>query len=260
MMEQDLFTLLVAQTWQVAILAIFAWIAVRLFAKDRPHLAQALWALVLIKCIVPPVLSSPTSPFSWIEARAACVTQSQLTEPSWIGDEIDNNKPDEIPIRPSVSRQPIVVAATPVPKATTKNHSSESQLTSKANLQTKTQANSQPAKPSNFASRLPRTPPEHDSSKVADVSIAQPVAAEPYSVKSWTAAAVWLWIVGVFIGMVVVAIRFTYFLVWLRRSPAAEATQIVTLVTSTQQELVASNASGVKDFTSIVQATGAKPS
>ena len=51
MMGQDLFTLLVAQTWQVAILAIFAWIAVGLFAKDRPHLAQALWALVLIKCI-----------------------------------------------------------------------------------------------------------------------------------------------------------------------------------------------------------------
>ena len=260
MMEQDLFTLLVAQTWQVAILAIFAWIAVRLFAKDRPHLAQALWALVLIKCIVPPVLSSPTSPFSWIEARAACVAQSQLTEPSRIDNDIDDTKSGEVPIRPNVSIQPIVVAATPAAKATTKNHSNESLLTSKANLPTKTQANSQPAKPSNFTSRLTHTPPEHDSGMIADVSIAKPIATEPYSMKSWTDAAVWLWIVGVFIGMVVVAIRFTYFLVWLRRSPAAEATQFVTLVTSTQQELVASNASGVKDFTSIVQATGAKPS
>ena len=237
MMEQDLFTLLVAQTWQVAILAIFAWIAVRLFAKDRPHLAQALWALVLIKCIVPPVLSSPTSPFSWIEARAACVAQSQLTEPSRIDNDIDNTKPGEVPIRPNVSRQPIVVAATPAPKATTKNHSNESQLTSKANLQTQTQANSQPAKPSNFTSRLTHTPPVHDSGMIADVSIVQPVATEPYSMKSWTDAVVWLWIVGIFIGMFVVAIRFTYFLVWLRRSPAPQANQIATLVDKLRHQL-----------------------
>ena len=237
MMEQDLFTLLVAQTWQVAILAIFAWIAVRLFGKDRPHLAQALWALVLIKCIVPPVLSSPTSPFSWIEARAACVAQSQLTEPSRIDNDIDDTKSGEVPIRPNVSIQPIVVTATPAPKATTKNHSNESLLTSKANLPTKTQANSQPAKPSNFTSRLTHTPPEHDSGKIADVSIVQPVATEPYSMKSWTDAVVWLWIVGIFIGMVVVAIRFTYFLVWLRRSPAPQANQIATLVDKLRHQL-----------------------
>ena len=233
MMGQDLFTLLVAQTWQVAILAIFAWIAVGLFAKDRPHLAQALWALVLIKCIVPPVLSSPTSPFSWIEARAACVAQSQLTEPS----RIDNTKPDKVPIRSNVSIQSIVVAATPAPKATTKNHSNESQLTSKANLQTKTQASSQPAKPSNFTSRLTHTPPKHGSGKIADVSITQPIATEPYSMKSWIDIVVLLWVVGVFIGMVVVIIRFICFLVWLRRSPAPKANHIVTLVDKLRHQL-----------------------
>ena len=55
--------------------------------------------------------------------------------------------------------------------------------------------------------------------------------------KSWTDAVVWLWIVGIFIGMVVVAIRFTYFLVWLRRSPAPQANQIATLVDKLRHQL-----------------------
>jgi beta-lactamase regulating signal transducer with metallopeptidase domain len=62
----DWFPMLFSQTWQVAILAILVWIAVRVCAQDRPHLAHALWLVVLIKCLTPPVFSSPASPFSWI--------------------------------------------------------------------------------------------------------------------------------------------------------------------------------------------------
>ena len=68
-MSQDLFPLLVTQIWQVAVLAIAVWIVVRIFATDRPHLAHGLWLLVLIKCITPPIWSSPTSPFSWVVSQ-----------------------------------------------------------------------------------------------------------------------------------------------------------------------------------------------
>ena len=44
--SQEALALLIAQTWQVAALALLAWIAVRIFASDRPHLAHAIWALV----------------------------------------------------------------------------------------------------------------------------------------------------------------------------------------------------------------------
>ena len=62
----DWFSLLVTQSWQVALLALSVWLVARFFAKDRPHLAHALWLLVLLKCLTPPVVSSPASPFSWL--------------------------------------------------------------------------------------------------------------------------------------------------------------------------------------------------
>ncbi|MDX1927251.1 MAG: M56 family metallopeptidase, partial [Pirellulaceae bacterium] len=49
---------------QLTLLASLVWCVARLFAKNRPHLAHALWILVLIKCVVPPAWSSPTSLFN----------------------------------------------------------------------------------------------------------------------------------------------------------------------------------------------------
>ena len=63
-MSNELLSILITQTWQVAILAAVVWLFVKLFAADRPHLAHALWLVVLIKCLTPPVFSSPTSAFS----------------------------------------------------------------------------------------------------------------------------------------------------------------------------------------------------
>ncbi len=61
-----LFQLLVTQTMQVIVLVGVVLSLTKFFAKDRPHLAHALWALVLLKCMMPPIIASPTSPFSWI--------------------------------------------------------------------------------------------------------------------------------------------------------------------------------------------------
>lgn len=64
-----LFHGLVTQTLQVTLLAGLVFGLTKLFAKDRPHLAHALWALVLLKCLTPPIIASPTSVFSWLPDR-----------------------------------------------------------------------------------------------------------------------------------------------------------------------------------------------
>ncbi len=66
----DLSSLLWTQIWQVTAVAAVVFLCVKAFAKDRPHLAHALWVLVLLKCITPPVFSSQLSPFSWMTAEA----------------------------------------------------------------------------------------------------------------------------------------------------------------------------------------------
>ena len=74
----EISTLLWTQFWQVTVVAIIVLIAVKLLAKDKPHLAHVLWAIVLIKCITPPFFSSPTSPFSW---WAADHSAAQVVQP-----------------------------------------------------------------------------------------------------------------------------------------------------------------------------------
>jgi beta-lactamase regulating signal transducer with metallopeptidase domain len=54
------------QAWQIAVLFFAIFILFRLFARNRPHVAHLLWAVLLIKCLIPPVVSSSWAPFSWI--------------------------------------------------------------------------------------------------------------------------------------------------------------------------------------------------
>ena len=60
-----------AQLWQVTIVALAVGTIVRLCCRDRPRLAYALWMLVVVKSIVPPIWSSPTGLFSWALAVRA---------------------------------------------------------------------------------------------------------------------------------------------------------------------------------------------
>jgi beta-lactamase regulating signal transducer with metallopeptidase domain len=62
----ELFPIFVTQIWQVTLLAIFVWIVTKTCCKRRPHLGHALWLLVLIKCVVPPVFGSSASVYSWL--------------------------------------------------------------------------------------------------------------------------------------------------------------------------------------------------
>lgn len=60
------FEIAVNHALQIAVLAGIAFCITRMWAKNRPYLAHAIWALVLLKCLLPPVIPSPLSPFSWI--------------------------------------------------------------------------------------------------------------------------------------------------------------------------------------------------
>jgi beta-lactamase regulating signal transducer with metallopeptidase domain len=56
-----------SQVWQVTLLALVVWALVRTLGRDRPHLASVLWVVVLIKCITPPIVSSPAGVFCWLQ-------------------------------------------------------------------------------------------------------------------------------------------------------------------------------------------------
>ncbi len=60
-----------AQLWQVTIVALGIGAVVKLCCRNRPHLAYALWMLVVVKSIFPPYVSSPTGLFSWALAGRA---------------------------------------------------------------------------------------------------------------------------------------------------------------------------------------------
>src|SRR5664279_5256858 len=66
MTDHSILQALVAQAWQLAALAVVVAVCVRLFARNRPHLAHALWLVVLLKCVTPPIWGSPIGVFSWL--------------------------------------------------------------------------------------------------------------------------------------------------------------------------------------------------
>ncbi len=64
--------------WQVTIVASLVAVAVRLGCRHRPHLAYLLWMLVVVKCLTPPIVTSPTGVFSW--AQAEFIHRSTVSE------------------------------------------------------------------------------------------------------------------------------------------------------------------------------------
>lgn len=69
------------QLWQVTIVALVIGAVVRLCCRARPRVAYALWMLVVVKSIVPPVWSSPTGLFSWALVGGAPAPSTVAGEP-----------------------------------------------------------------------------------------------------------------------------------------------------------------------------------
>ena len=69
MNETSLIDVMWTMTWQVTALIGVAWLFARCLGKQHPHVAHAIWLLVLIKCITPPVWSSPSGVFCWVQTQ-----------------------------------------------------------------------------------------------------------------------------------------------------------------------------------------------
>ena len=81
MTSDNLCQLLFTQTWQVTLLAMSVWCLTRLCLRGRPWMAHLLWACVLIKVIVPPIMASPVGLFAWSYAQPAAA-ESMVAERS----------------------------------------------------------------------------------------------------------------------------------------------------------------------------------
>lgn len=67
----DLICLLLNQCWQLVAVGLAVLVAVKCIGQTRPHLAHALWSIVLLKAITPPIMSASWSPFSWLPSLSA---------------------------------------------------------------------------------------------------------------------------------------------------------------------------------------------
>lgn len=75
--------------WQITLLIpVTVWL-VRWTCRQRPHLAHAVLLLCLLKCLVPPLWSSPTGIFCWVDrpAREATVSPAQPTNVHGLSDQ-----------------------------------------------------------------------------------------------------------------------------------------------------------------------------
>jgi beta-lactamase regulating signal transducer with metallopeptidase domain len=79
-LETDaLIELVIQQIWQVTLVAALAAFAMRWFCRRRPHLAYLLGLVVLAKCWVPPVFSSPGGVFCWPPTVISATTTNATT-------------------------------------------------------------------------------------------------------------------------------------------------------------------------------------
>ena len=76
-------SLLLAQVWQIAVIAGVVWGISKTLTRNQAHLSHLLWLVVLVKCLTPPIWSSPLSLFSWAstQPRTPIVTEPVPTLP-----------------------------------------------------------------------------------------------------------------------------------------------------------------------------------
>jgi beta-lactamase regulating signal transducer with metallopeptidase domain len=83
MISHRFFDLAVWQLAQVTVAIAAVGLVTRIFCRRRPALAYALWLLVLVKSLTPPIWNSPTGIFSWAASRqSVAVVAGRVEIPS----------------------------------------------------------------------------------------------------------------------------------------------------------------------------------
>ncbi len=128
MTSDRVFAILLAQTWQVGLLAAGIWTLTRIAGRDRPHLAHCLWTLVILKCLMPPVWTSPVGLFCWINtlslqwiAKSTAISPALWVEPTTQSDvAIRISGTSGVSASPSDTLRPIHAVALDSPQLTPK--------------------------------------------------------------------------------------------------------------------------------------------
>jgi len=81
----EFFRVALAQVCQIAALALIVAFVVRRFCGSRPHLAYVLWGLVIVKCLTPPIWSSPLGVFSLAQIDVQNDVTTETTRPAAAG-------------------------------------------------------------------------------------------------------------------------------------------------------------------------------
>ena len=81
MMREAFFQLVILQAIQVSILIVFAEGIHRMLGTRWPHFRYAMWLVILIKCLVPPIIVSPTGVFSWAQVSLAATAAAPPSDP-----------------------------------------------------------------------------------------------------------------------------------------------------------------------------------
>jgi beta-lactamase regulating signal transducer with metallopeptidase domain len=79
--SDNLSSLVWIQIWQIGVLGLFVGCLNWFIARRSPHLAYALWLVVLSKCFVPPIGNSPVNVFGLITPSAAWQSRVNDQEP-----------------------------------------------------------------------------------------------------------------------------------------------------------------------------------
>ena len=80
-MENEWAGLLWAEAWQVTLLILAVAVLSRWVGRNHPHFAHALWVVVLLKAVTPPIWSSPSGVFSWLQSPVAQEEPQPIAEP-----------------------------------------------------------------------------------------------------------------------------------------------------------------------------------
>lgn len=69
MSHMELLNTICSHAWQITLLVLGVIVFCKGFTRLRPRLGHLLWCVVLIKCLVPPLVTSPCAPLSWLGKR-----------------------------------------------------------------------------------------------------------------------------------------------------------------------------------------------
>lgn len=93
------------QLWQVTVVALVVGALARLADSKFAHLGYLLWMLIIVKCLAPPIWSSPTGVFSWAATRAtvpASATKTGTESHAALADARNAESASSYPYEPAV--------------------------------------------------------------------------------------------------------------------------------------------------------------